>query len=61
MLGCVKMTDLEKVMSDPTILAQTAHYFVLTASMLFTLAIGICSGALIFRKKSVKVIFKRTM
>jgi len=61
MLGCVKMTDLEKLIQDPAILAQTAHYFVLTASMLFTLAIGICSGALIFRKKSVKVIFKRTM
>jgi uncharacterized membrane protein YjjP (DUF1212 family) len=61
MLGCVKMTDLEKVMHDPTIIAQTAHYFVLTASLLFSLAIGICSGALIFRKKSVKLIFKRTM
>lgn len=61
MLGCVKMTELEKVIQDPAILAQTAHYFVLTSSLLFTLAIGICIGALIFRKKSVKVIFKRTM
>lgn len=61
MLGCVKMTNLEKVIQDPTILAQTAHYFLLTSSLLFALAIGICSGALIFRRKSVKVIFKRTM
>jgi uncharacterized membrane protein YjjB (DUF3815 family) len=61
MLGCVKMIDLETLQLDPTILAQTAHYFVLTGSLLFTLAIGICSGALIFRKKSVKLIFKRTM
>ncbi|MEO8616422.1 MAG: threonine/serine exporter family protein [Luteolibacter sp.] len=61
MLGCVKMTDLEKLMQDPTKLAETAHYFVLTASLLFTLAIGICSGALIFRKKSAKVMFRRTL
>ncbi|MEO7098318.1 MAG: threonine/serine exporter family protein [Luteolibacter sp.] len=60
MLGCIKMTDLEKVMQEPTKLVETAHYFVLTASLLFTLAIGICSGALIFRQKSIKALFRRT-
>jgi uncharacterized membrane protein YjjB (DUF3815 family) len=61
MLGCIKMTDWEKLMHDPSKLAQTAHYFVMTASLLFCLAIGICFGALIFRKKSIKVLFSRTL
>jgi uncharacterized membrane protein YjjB (DUF3815 family) len=60
MLGCIQLTDLERVTSDPTLLPATAHYFVLTASLLFTLGIGICSGTLLFRKKSVKSLFKRT-
>lgn len=60
MLGCIKITDLEWVKLQPDVLAETAHYFVLTASLLFTLAIGICSGALIFRKRSSKSLFKRT-
>lgn len=60
MLGCIQITDLERVSKDPTLLPQTAHYFVLTASLLFTLGIGICSGTLLFRKKSVKSLFKRT-
>jgi uncharacterized membrane protein YjjB (DUF3815 family) len=59
MLGCLKITDLEFVKQSPTVLNETAHYFVLTASLLFTLAIGICSGALFFRKRSAKSIFKR--
>lgn len=59
MLGCIKITDLEMVKKDPQVLGVTAHYFVLTASLLFTLAIGICIGALLFRKRSVKSIFRR--
>lgn len=59
MLGCIKIIDLDLVKRDPTLLPETAHYFVLTASLLFTLAIGICSGALLFRKKSVKALFRR--
>jgi uncharacterized membrane protein YjjB (DUF3815 family) len=60
MLGCIQLTDLERVTRDPSLLPATAHYFVLTASLLFTLGIGICSGTLLFRKKSVKALFKRT-
>ena len=60
MLGCIKMTDLEKSLQNPAKLVETAHYFVLTSSLLFTLAIGLCSGALIFRQKSVKSLFRRT-
>lgn len=59
MLGCIKITDLEMVKKDPSILPVTAHYFVVTASLLFTLAIGICIGALLFRKRSVKSMFRR--
>lgn len=59
MLGCIKTTNLDLLNHDPTILMITAHYFVLTASLLFTLAIGICSGALLFRKRSSKSLFRR--
>ncbi len=59
MLGCIRLTDLELVKQSPDLLPVTAHYFVLTASLLFALAIGICSGPLLFRKKSVKSMFKR--
>lgn len=59
MLGCIKITDLKMLERDPRILPVTAHYFVLTASLLFTLAIGICIGALLFRQRSVKSIFRR--
>ncbi len=59
MLGCIRITDLELVKQSPELLPTTVHYFVLTASLLFTLAIGICSGPLLFRKKSVKSLFKR--
>ena len=60
MLGCIKISELNLAKQDPLLLPTTAHYFVLTASLLFTLAIGICSGTLLFRKKSVKSLFKRT-
>lgn len=59
MLGCIKITDFELLKENPTIVTTTAHYFVLTASLLFTLAIGICIGALLFRKRSVKSMFRR--
>lgn len=60
MLGCIRITDLNLVTKDPVLLPETAHYFMLTASLLFTLGIGICSGTLLFRKKSAKSLFKRT-
>ncbi len=59
MLGCIRITNLELVKQNPDILPVTAHYFMLTASLLFTLAIGICIGALLFRKRSVKSMFRR--
>lgn len=59
MLGCIRITDLDLLKQDATVVTITAHYFVLTASLLFTLAIGICSGALLFRKRSPKSIFRR--
>jgi uncharacterized membrane protein YjjB (DUF3815 family) len=59
MLGCIRITDLEMLEKEPTVAITTAHYFVFTASLLFALAIGICSGALLFRKRSSKSIFKR--
>ncbi len=59
MLGCIRITNLDMVKRDPDILPVTAHYFMLTASLLFTLAIGICIGALLFRKRSVKSMFRR--
>jgi uncharacterized membrane protein YjjB (DUF3815 family) len=59
MLGCIRITDLDPLKQNPAIVMITAHYFLLTASLLFTLAIGICSGALLFRKRSVKSMFRR--
>ncbi|MEO5917751.1 MAG: threonine/serine exporter family protein [Luteolibacter sp.] len=61
MLGCIRITDLEVATKNPRLLPETAHYFVLTASLLFVLGIGICSGTLFFRKNSVKSLFKRTL
>ncbi|HEY8991260.1 MAG TPA: threonine/serine exporter family protein [Luteolibacter sp.] len=60
MLGCIRITDLSTAKQSPEVLAVTVHYFVITASLLFTLAIGICIGALLFRKRSVKSMFRRT-
>jgi uncharacterized membrane protein YjjB (DUF3815 family) len=60
MLGCIKLTDLTLAKADPSKLVETVHYFVLTALLLFSLSIGICSGALLFRARSVKSLFRRT-
>lgn len=54
MLGGIKSTDLATIEANPHILIETAHNLMLTMSLLFTLAIGICIGALLFRKNSVK-------
>jgi len=56
MLAGIKITDLSTVEKDPSILTSMAHNFTLTVSLLFTLAIGICIAALLFRKTSVKEI-----
>ncbi len=59
MLGCIRITDLEMLKKEPVIVSMTVHYFVITASLLFALGIGICSGALLFRKRSPKSIFRQ--
>lgn len=59
MMAGIKLTDLDQVKEDPTIVMDAAHYLTLTASLLFTLAIGICIGALLFRKTSVREISLR--
>lgn len=59
MLGCIKISDVETLKKEPMIVSMTTHYFVITASLLFALGIGICSGALLFRKRSSKSIFRQ--
>lgn len=54
MLAGIKITDLPTVEENPRILIEMSHNLMLTMSLLFTLAIGICIGALLFRKSSVK-------
>ncbi|MDU1889202.1 MAG: threonine/serine exporter family protein [Dysgonomonas sp.] len=61
MLGGIKSTDLSIIEDNPHILIETAHNLMLTMSLLFTLAIGICIGALLFRKSSVKNISLKDM
>lgn len=61
MLAGIKITDLSIVKQDPYILVEAAHNLMLTMSLLFTLAIGICIGALLFRKSSVKHISFKDM
>lgn len=56
MLAGIKMTDMDTIESDPSIIMTLAHNLVLTASLLFTLAIGISVGVLLFRQNSVKYI-----
>ena len=54
MLAGIKITDLAVADENPSILVSMAHNLTLTMSLLFTLAIGICIAALLFRKTSVK-------
>lgn len=52
MLAGIKSTDENYILNDPTLLPEMAHNFMLTVSLLFTLAIGISVGVLLFRKDS---------
>ncbi len=54
MLAGIKLTDTASIASNPHLLTDIFHNFMLTVSLLFTLAIGISIGALLFRKRSVK-------
>lgn len=55
MLGCIRIYE-EGTTGTKTafLLHDTVYNFILTSSLLFCLAIGICIAALIFRRKSVK-------
>ena len=55
-LGFIKLTDESGLSRTTQDLENTVHYFVLTASLLFTLAIGISIGVLLFRQVSVKML-----
>lgn len=52
MLAGIKITDENYILSDPTIVPEMVHNLMLTVSLLFTLAIGISVGVLLFRKES---------
>lgn len=54
MMGGIRLIDLEGAGNDPSILIEMSHNLMLTMSLLFTLAIGICIGALLFRKSTVR-------
>ncbi|SHG09672.1 threonine/serine exporter family protein [Dysgonomonas macrotermitis] len=56
MLAGMKITDANTLDTDPSLLPTMAHNLMLTMSLLFTLAIGICIAALLFRTTSVKEI-----
>lgn len=55
MLGCIRIYEEGMTGTRSAFLLQdTVYNFILTSSLLFCLAIGICIAALIFRRKSVK-------
>lgn len=56
MLGFIKMAGSDITVQDPSLVSQTAQYFVITISLLFTLSIGITIGSLLFRKKTAREI-----
>lgn len=56
MLGFIKMAGSDVTAHDPNLVSQTAQYFVITVSLLFTLSIGITIGSLLFRKKTAREI-----
>lgn len=61
MLAGIKLTDQPSIDQNPNLLMDMSHNLMLTMSLLFTLAIGISIGALLFRKTSVKDISLRNM
>ena len=54
LLGCIKLTDAAYVETNPNALNEIAHNFILTVTLLFTLAIGVSVSVLLFRSKSIK-------
>lgn len=56
MLGFIRLTDESGLVRNPQDLDNTFHNLVLTASLLFCLAVGISNGVLLFRQSSVKML-----
>lgn len=56
MLGCIKIYEVGSSVENSILLQDTVYNFILTASLLFCLAIGICVTVLVFRKESVKTL-----
>lgn len=54
MLGFIKIAEPGRMINEPNLLPDTVHNLMLTASLLFCLAIGISVVVLVFRKKSVR-------
>lgn len=55
MLASIKLTDLQAIIDDQGVLLNVmTHNLMLTMSLLFSLAIGICIAALLFRKSTVR-------
>lgn len=61
MLGLIRLTDESGLSRKPDDLSETFHNMALTASLLFTLAIGISISVLLFRQESVKTIKPPTL
>lgn len=59
MLAGIKSADANFIMNDPSIVPDMLHNLMLTVSLLFTLAIGISIGVLLFRKESTRDIAMR--
>ena len=54
MLGGIKLTSMPDGAQSPDMLFELSYNLTLTMSLLFTLAIGISIGVLLFRKSSVR-------
>lgn len=59
MLAGIKSTDYNYLLNDSSILPEMVHNFMLTVSLLFTLAIGISISVLLFRKESSRHVFSK--
>ena len=61
MLGGIKLTNISGTTQNPDMLFELSYNLTLTMSLLFTLAIGISIGVLLFRKSSVRDIKLKEM
>ena len=61
MIAGIKSTDYNNLINDTTILPEMIHNFMLTVSLLFTLAIGISISVLLFRKESSRDVFTNVL